>query len=155
MSVAQFGRLRLGREVSRCSRTSRLPTVPLFAIVDDDTAMREALTELVEVFDFACEAFNGSESFLAAFAPGRFDALITDLNLIGETGLQLQQRLKILDPSLPVIIVSAQTDPATRSRVLSSGALAYLSKPINDEVLLRHLNTALGKGSKSPVIELS
>lgn len=132
-----------------------MSTVPLFAIVDDDTAMREALTELVEVFDFACEAFDGSESFLAAHAPGRFDGLITDLNLVGQTGLQLQQRLKVLDPALPVIIVSAQTDPATRARALSSGALAYLTKPINDQVLLRHLNTALGKGPKSPVTETS
>ena len=114
--------------------------------------MREALAELIEVFDFACLTFDGGESFLAAHAPGRFAGLVTDLNLLGESGLQLQQRMKTLDPALPVIIISAQTDPATRARVLASGALAYLTKPINDQVLLRHLHAALGKGcdSQSP-----
>lgn len=124
--------------------------MPLFAIVDDDKAMREALCELIEVFDFACLAFDGCESFLAAHAPGRFAGLVTDLNLVGESGLQLQQRLKTLEPALPVIIISAQTDPGTRARVLASGALAYLTKPINDQVLLRHLNAALGKGGGPP-----
>lgn len=123
---------------------------PLFAVVDDDRAMREALSELIEVFDFACQAFEGSESFLAAHAPGRFAGLVTDLNLLGESGLQLQQRLKALDPGLPVIIISAQTDPGTRARVLASGALAYLTKPINDQVLLRHLTAALGMGGEPP-----
>jgi len=128
------------------ARASNLSIVPLFAIVDDDKAMREALSELIEVFDFACLTFDGSESFLAAHAPGRFAGLVTDLNLLGESGLQLQQRLKTLDPALPVIIISAQTDLATRTRALASGALAYLTKPINDQVLLRHLNAALAQG---------
>ena len=136
--------------ISRRARACNLSTVPLFAIVDDDKAMREALSELIEVFDFACMAFDGSESFLAAHARGRFAGLVTDLNLLGESGLQLQQRLRTLDPGLPVIIISAQTDPATRARVLASGALAYLTKPINDKVLLRHLTAALGRGGESP-----
>lgn len=123
--------------------------VPLFAIVDDDEAMREALSELIEVLDFACLTFDGSESFLTAHAPGRFAGLVTDLNLLGESGLQLQQRLKTLDPTLPVIIISAQTDPATRTRALASGALAYLIKPINDQILLRYLNAALDKGRET------
>lgn len=119
--------------------------VPLFAIVDDDEALREALAELLEVFDFDCRTFDGSESFLAEHVPGRFAGLITDLNLLGESGLQLQQRLRTLDPALPVIIISAQSDPATRARALASGALAYLTKPINDQALLRHLVAVLNR----------
>lgn len=125
-----------------------MSTGPLFAIVDDDEALREALAELLEVFDFDCRAYDGSESFLADHVPGRFAGLVTDLNLLGESGLALQQRLRILDPNLPVIIISAQSDPATRARVLASGALAYLTKPINDQVLHRHLMAAL---SRSPL----
>lgn len=135
------------------ARARNLSIVPLFAVVDDDKAMREALSELIEVFDFACLTFDGGESFMAAYAPGRFAGLVTDLNLAGESGLQLQQRMKALDPPLPVIIISAQTDPATRARVLASGALAYLTKPINDQVLLRHLNAALGKGGDTQSCE--
>lgn len=119
--------------------------VPQIAIVEDDVAMRDALADLIEVFGFDCQSFDSSESFLAAHVAGRFNCLVTDLNLAGESGLQLQQRLKAREPSLPVIVISAQIDPSDRARVLRCGALAYLTKPINDQVLLRHLLSALGR----------
>jgi FixJ family two-component response regulator len=109
--------------------------------------MREALADLVEVFGFERRAFDSSEDFLAAHVPGLFGCLITDLNLRGEDGLELQQRLKVLEPPLPVIIISAQTDSYARERALRSGALAYLTKPINDQVLLGHLMSALGRAT--------
>lgn len=120
-----------------------MSNLPLFAVVDDDEAMREALAELIEVFDFDCLTFDGSESFMEAYKPMRFAALITDLNLVGESGLQLQRRLSRIDPAFPVIIISAQADAATRARALSSGALAYLTKPLDDRLLLKHLETVL------------
>jgi two-component system response regulator FixJ len=124
--------------------------VPLFAIIDDDEALRQALAELLEVFGYTCLTFDGAESFLADHAPGRFAGVVTDLNLLGESGLQLQGRLRLIEPALPVIVISAQTDPATRARVLASGAVAYLTKPINDQVLLRHLVAALSRGAVLP-----
>jgi two-component system response regulator FixJ len=127
-----------------------LSLVPLFAIVDDDEALRQALAELLEVFGYDCVTFDGAESFLAEHAPGRFAAVVTDLNLMGKSGLQLQARLRLAEPTLPVIVISAQSDPATRARVLASGAMAYLTKPINDKVLLRHLIAALSRGSAFP-----
>jgi FixJ family two-component response regulator len=120
-----------------------LSNLPLFAVVDDDEGMRDAIAELIEVFDFDCETFEGSEGFLAAYRPARFVALITDLNLLGESGLQLQQRLATIDPNLPVIIISAQSDPVTRARALRSGAVAYLTKPLDDRLLLSHLENAV------------
>ena len=124
--------------------------VPVFAIIDDDEALRQALAELLEVFGYDCLTFDGAESFLADHAPGRFAGVVTDLNLLGESGLQLQGRLRLIEPALPVIVISAQTDPATRARVLASGAVAYLAKPINDQVLLRHLVAVLSRGSAPP-----
>ncbi|GGL26339.1 response regulator transcription factor [Caulobacter rhizosphaerae] len=126
-----------------------MSTAPLFAVVDDDVAMREALAELLEVFDFDCRTYEGSESFWADHAPGRFAGLITDLNLVGESGLQLQQRLRLLDPALPVIIITAQSDPATRARVMASGPMACLTKPIDAQALRRHLDDALARHAAS------
>lgn len=122
---------------------------PLIAIVEDDVAMREALVDLMEVFGFAARAFDSGETFLRAHAPGRFGCLITDLNLNGESGLQVQQRLRAVEPSLPVIVISAQADSSARALALASGALAYLTKPINDQVLLAHLTQALGRTTPS------
>ena len=119
--------------------------VPLIAVVDDDAAVRDSLADLIEVFGFGCRTFEDSETFVAAHVPGVFDCLITDLNLSGESGLQLQQRLRVLEPSLPVILISAQSDASARAQALRSGAVAYLVKPINDQVLLRQLMLALGR----------
>jgi FixJ family two-component response regulator len=122
-----------------------LASPPLIAIVEDDAAMRDALADLIEVFGFEAHAFDSSESFLVAHAPGRFGCLISDLNLPGESGVQLRRRLHTLEPSLPVIIISAQASPAARALALGCGALAYLTKPINDQLLLQHLTLALGR----------
>lgn len=126
---------------------------PLIAVVDDDAAVRDALADLIEVFGFECRSFDGCESFLAAHAPGVFSCVITDLNLLGASGLQLQQRLRTLEPSLPVIVISAQAEAARRDQALRLGARAYLIKPINDDVLLRHLTAALGGGAFPPTCD--
>jgi two-component system, LuxR family, response regulator FixJ len=118
---------------------------PVIAVVDDDAAMREALFELLQVLDLSCRTFDGAEAFLAAYAPGSFDCLITDIRMPSITGLELQQKLNSLGSTMPVIVVTSSNDPLTRSRSLQEGAIAYLSKPVNDEVLIRHLMTALGR----------
>jgi two-component system, LuxR family, response regulator FixJ len=128
----------------------KLSTAPLFAIVDDDEALRQALAELLEVSGFDSRIFADADAFLVDYAPGRFAGLVTDLNLPGMNGQQLQQQMRLVDPCLPVIVISAHSDPAIRARVLASGALAYLTKPINDEVLLRHLAAALSRFPAPP-----
>ena len=107
--------------------------------------MREALADLIEVLGFETRAFDSSESFLSAHAAGLFGCLVTDLNLPGESGLQLQRRLQVIEPRLPVIIVSAQVNPVACDLALTAGAAAYLTKPINDQLLLQHLTLALGR----------
>ncbi|AYV47673.1 hypothetical protein CFHF_26805 [Caulobacter flavus] len=119
-----------------------MSTEALFAIVDDDEAVREALSELLEVSGWPSLTFADAAAFLAAHVRGRFAAVVTDLHLPGRNGLQLQQHLRSADPDLPVIVISAQSDAAVRARCLASGAAAYLTKPINDRLLLEHLATA-------------
>jgi FixJ family two-component response regulator len=121
----------------------------LIAIVEDDAALRDALADLIEVLGFAARAFDSSESFLAVHVPGLFNCLITDFNLLGESGVQLRRRLQVLDPSLPVIIMSGQADPLACAWALRDGAAAYLAKPVNAQVLLQRLNSALGRASRA------
>jgi two-component system, LuxR family, response regulator FixJ len=117
----------------------------MIAVVDDDESVREALSELLEVFALPSRAFDGAAAFLAAYTPASFDCLITDVRMPGMNGLQLQQKLKSLGSTIPVIVVTSSNDPLIRSRMLEDGAMAYLSKPVKDEVLLRHVMTALGR----------
>ncbi|WP_181872452.1 response regulator transcription factor [Phyllobacterium bourgognense] len=121
---------------------------PTIAVVDDDVSICKALAELLEVLDFKCQTFDRPEKFLAASISGRFDCLITDLNMKGMTGLELQQKLSAADPDLPIIFMSAQSAAEAKSQALRLGAVAFLSKPINDDVLHRHIISALNRRSR-------
>ena len=86
---------------------------------------------------------------MADYVPGRFDCLITDVSMPGRSGLELQERLRDLGASIPVIIITADANPATRSRALRGGAHAFLTKPVNDNVLFQHLQSALNLSGRS------
>jgi two-component system response regulator FixJ len=120
-----------------------LPHPPVIAVVEDDAAMREALSELFEVLSLACLVFDRAEAFLGALSPGRFDCLITDLHLPGMSGLELQRTLKALGSSIPVIVITSSLDPLSHSRSMQEGAFAYLTKPFSDQLLMSHVRTAL------------
>ena len=115
----------------------------VIAVVDDDEDIRDALSDLLFAMGYNCKAFDGAEAFLAADATGRFDCLITDIRMPGMSGLELLQQLQAAGSTMPVIVVTSVTDPVTRSRALASGAHAYLTKPVTDDILLQSLGTAL------------
>jgi two-component system, LuxR family, response regulator FixJ len=116
---------------------------PVIAVVDDEEAIRDALSDLLLVMGYTCQTFDRAEAFLAADAPGRFDCLITDIRMPGISGLELLDRLKEAGSTMPVVVVTSMTDPVTRRRALEGGAHAYLTKPVTDDVLLQSLKTAL------------
>jgi two-component system, LuxR family, response regulator FixJ len=120
-----------------------LSKAPLVAIVDDDEAVREALSDLLLVLELSCRTFDRAEAFMADYVPGRFDCLITDVSMPGHSGLDLLQHLRTIDSAMPVIVITADINPTTRSRAMKGGANAYLTKPIETEALLRHLQSAL------------
>jgi FixJ family two-component response regulator len=127
------------------ARTIGLLSPPLIAVVDDDEAMRHALSELLEVIAMNCRTFERAEAFLASYAPGIFDCLVTDLRMPGMSGLELLRQLKARNSSLPVIVVTSSTEPESRKQVVESGAFAYLIKPVSDERLIRYLKAALAR----------
>lgn len=120
-----------------------MPHPPVIAVVEDDDAMREALLELLEVFSLSCQAFDRAEAFLADFSHDRFDCLITDLHLPGMTGLELQQRLKAIGSTIPVIVITSSPEPHHHARAMQEGAFAYLVKPFSDKMLIDRVTTAL------------
>lgn len=81
---------------------------------------------------------------MAEYIPGSFDCLITDVSMPGHSGLDLLQHLRSIGSAMPVIVITADVNPATRSRAIRYGAHAYLTKPIETEALLLHLQAALG-----------
>lgn len=123
---------------------------PLIAIVDDDEAMREALSDLLEVAGFSARAFDGADAFLAEYAATPFDLLVTDIRMPGIDGIELQAKLRALGSSIPVIFVTSASDAATRDRAREGGAFAYLTKPMSDELLLGRIHAALFRDDEIP-----
>lgn len=117
----------------------------MIAIVDDDEAMRDALSELLQVMGFATRCFEGAVAFLSGCAEGRFDCLITDVRMPGIDGIELQRRLRACGCAIPVLMITSAPDPAAQARALDGGACAYLAKPVDDGVLFGHLRAALGQ----------
>src|SRR5690242_5832792 len=108
----------------------------MIAIVDDDSDIRDALCDLFLVEGLACRAFESGEAFHAAYAPGAFALVVTDVRMSGMTGLELLARVRQSEPDLPVIVVTAATDAHLRQKVLEGGAQELLVKPIRNADLL-------------------
>jgi FixJ family two-component response regulator len=122
----------------------------VIAIVDDDEAVREALCDLLQVEGLSGRTFDSAAAFLADYAPDRFDCLVTDIRMPGIDGIELQQRLRALGSTLPVIVITSATDQVTRTRALAGGAAAYLAKPVTDKIFLGQLRSALRRNGEAP-----
>jgi two-component system response regulator FixJ len=80
--------------------------------------------------------------------------VISDVKMPGIGGLELLHRLRALGATIPVIIMTSTTDPPIRLHALEAGAHAYLTKPVADDVLLYHLQSALGRDDSARGDEL-
>lgn len=124
-----------------------MSTPPLIAIVDDDEAVREALSDLLLVEGFAAETFAGAAAFLARPAPERFACLITDVRMPEMDGIELQRRLRQSGSALPVIFITSLIDEMARARAMAGGASGWFTKPFADRALLDALRAVLEDGA--------
>jgi FixJ family two-component response regulator len=114
------------------------------AVVDDDEAVLDATSSFLEALGYNALAFRSGEAFLASDAGGDVSCLLTDVNMPGISGLELQDRVRQLRPTLPIILMTALTDDALRRRACAGGARELLRKPIAADDLIRCLEATLG-----------
>ena len=119
---------------------------PLIVSVDDDQAICEAMLALLKALGFAAEAFLSAEALLHSGALDDIACLLTDVQLGGKTGLQLQTRLIELGYRIPIIMITAFPDERIRNQALSAGAVCFLSKPFLKADLLSCIHSALARG---------
>jgi len=115
----------------------------LVSVVDDDESIRRTTRLLIESFGFRAAAFESAEGFLRS---GQFHdtaCLIVDVRMPGMNGLQLQSRLAAEGCGIPIIFITAYDDKESRGRAMQAGAVAFLSKPFDDEQLLQTIRSAL------------
>jgi len=115
------------------------------AIVDDDEAMLDALKGLLKEAGFPARAFASAEEFLDSAEQQHTGCLIADIRMPGMSGLDLQTRLKADNIDIPIIFITAHGDEHLRMQALRSGAVEFLAKPFDDEVLLESVRAALDR----------
>jgi FixJ family two-component response regulator len=111
--------------------------------VDDDFRVRESMESLVESAGYAVMVFASAEDFLKSGALAEATCLVTDVRMPGIDGLELQRRVRLERPELPVIFITAHHDDETRQRALDGSAVAFLYKPFDASELLEAIRAAL------------
>ncbi|SAK52835.1 chemotaxis protein CheY [Caballeronia temeraria] len=105
------------------------------SVIDDDESVRVASSSLLRSLGWDVSLYASAESFLDADSLDGLACIITDLNMPGMSGLQLQQRLRELKPGVPVMFITAFASDAARRQALDGGAVCFLSKPVDGTVV--------------------
>ena len=121
-------------------------TNPTIAIVDDDASVCRAISRLLRSLGMNADTFTSGREFIEhiqtmpSFRP---DCVVLDVQMPGMNGLEVQELLVRSENPLPVIFITAHDEVSVRERALQVGAVAFLRKPFNDELLIKVLKVAL------------
>ena len=115
----------------------------MIAIVDDDTLVRDALEDLISAFGHLVRTYQSAAQFLESGQIADTSCLITDLQMPGMSGLDLQQHLLVSGYNTPVIFLTAFPQESAKALALDRGALAFLHKPFEEANLLSSIALAL------------
>lgn len=122
---------------------------PVVFVVDDDVAVREALTSLIRSAGFAAETFASAKKFLAADLPDAPACLVLDVRLGAVNGLDLQQELALANNRIPIIFITGHGDIPMSVRAMKAGAVEFLTKPFRDKDLLNAVHQAIARDRKA------
>jgi FixJ family two-component response regulator len=122
---------------------TRTDAGPAVCVVDDDDAFRDSLVWLLESAGHRVVRFASAEDLLAHWHPENRGCILLDIRMPGLTGLQLQAELGRRGYTAPVVFITGHGDVSMAVTAMRKGALHFLEKPFNDEVLLGIVATAL------------
>lgn len=112
-------------------------------VVDDDVALCESLAWLLETEAIPVRTFNSAESFLAAYRPNMPGCLVLDIRMPGMSGTDLQARLAETGVRIPIIMITGHGDVPTAVRSVKAGAVDFLEKPVDPQVLIERIRAAI------------
>jgi len=113
------------------------------AVVDDDDAIRDALSILLDAAGFDCEDFPSAEAFLQRLPRRAFGCALIDVRLPGRDGISLLKFLRTAEPHLPVVVITGHGDVPMAVDALKAGALDFIEKPVDPQRLLDGVHQAL------------
>jgi RNA polymerase sigma factor (sigma-70 family) len=116
---------------------------PLIHIVEDDESLRTALIRLLDAAGFEVRDYASTGAFLLQPLENRAGCILLDVHLPGPSGLELQAALQKQGLPLPIIFLTAHADVASSVKAMKAGAIDFLEKPVEREVLLEAIERAL------------
>jgi FixJ family two-component response regulator len=119
----------------------------MISVVDDDDWARGGLQSLIAAIGYEVRTFESAEEFVASGSIAGTACLVTDLNMPGMSGLELQAHLRSRGHTTPIIIVTAYPTEEHRTHALKDSATSFLTKPLDERVLVGCLAQAI----KSPM----
>lgn len=125
---------------------------PRIAIVDDDESVCRAIKRLVRSLGMDADAFTSGQEFIDAVEtmPTRpIDCVVLDVQMPSLNGLEVNERLAGIGSRIPVIFITAHDEVGGRERALAGGAIAFLRKPFDDELLVETLRVALQRSGSN------
>jgi FixJ family two-component response regulator len=117
--------------------------IPIVAAVDDDFRVRESIKSLLESAGYAPLVFSSAEEFLQSGALAAATCVIADVRMPGMDGVELQRRIRLERPQLPVILISAHYNAEVREAAIGEGAVDVLYKPFDAADLLKIIQSVL------------
>lgn len=116
---------------------------PTVFVVDDNASIREAIQSLVESTGLRAETFESTQDFLRYQLPDGPKCLVLDVLLPGVSGLDFQNELTRANIRIPIIFITGHGDIPMTVRAMKAGAVEFLTKPFDDEDLLKAIRQAL------------
>jgi len=116
---------------------------PTVFVIDDDAPVRDALSLLISLKGLRASVFASADDFLKVYDPEWRGCLLTDLQMPGTGGLELQSILRQREIALPVVVLTAHGDVVNTRMALKNGAVDFLEKPVDDDVLIDVLQNAI------------
>lgn len=119
-------------------------------LIDDDDGVREALTILLTEAGFTVRSHRSGTEFLAAFETAGRGCIVSDIRMPGIDGLELQQKLKAAKSSFPLIFITGHGDIQMAVQAMREGALNFIEKPFDDNLLIEAVQSALKSVNDRP-----
>jgi two-component system response regulator FixJ len=126
-------------------RKSAMPNDPVVHVVDDDEAMRQSLAFLLDSARLKVRTYESAVAFLDRIGAAEPGCVITDVRMPDVSGIDLLRRLKQLEVPLPVIMITGHGDVPLAVEAMKLGAVEFLEKPFDDDVLLAAVKSALNR----------
>ena len=115
-------------------------------VIDDDSSIRQSLSNLLRSAGLSVETFASAQEFLATERSHSPGCLVLDVQLPGLSGLDLQQELAKNNAAIPIIFITGHGDIPMTVRAMKAGAVEFLTKPFRDEDLLNAVEQAINRG---------